>query len=327
MEEQAKNALNFPKRVGYACLNTELRAQKPTVFCSRTARLVTMEQQGIELVKELGRRNVVDLLQIMDWNEQHGIRFLRMSSDMFPFASHLQWGYTLEYCTDELAAVGQLAKRYGHRLTTHPGQTNNLGSPHENVVLSTMRDLEYHAEMMDRMGLDQDSVMIIHMGGKYDGKAATMERFAQRFADLSKTAQDRLVLENDEYCYNVEELLPLCETLKIPLVFDYHHHSLNPGTQPVDDLLQRVKASWKERGITQKMHYSESNSDAVTKAQRRKHSKLVKSMPMCGSDVDLMIEAKGKEQAVLELDKIYKFLVPLSGNDAEDFSVEDYESK
>jgi hypothetical protein len=92
---------------------------------------------------------------------------MRMSSEMFPFASHPVYGYSLEYCAEELAAVGALAKKYGHRLTTHPGQFTQIGSPKPDVVTNAIRDLSYHCEMIDRMGLGKDSVMIIHVRSVY----------------------------------------------------------------------------------------------------------------------------------------------------------------
>lgn len=104
-----------------------------------------------------------DLLKLIEWNEANRIRFMRMSSEMFPFASHPVYGYSLEYCADDLKAVGDLAKKYDHRLTTHPGQFTQLGSPKDGVVENAVRDLKYHCEMMDRMGLGKDSVMIIHV--------------------------------------------------------------------------------------------------------------------------------------------------------------------
>ena len=78
---------------------------------------------------------------------------------MFPFASHLQHGYDLEYAKDELKVrrtslfrparllmrvqkAGDLAKRLGHRLTTHPGQFTQLASPKEAVVDASVRELE-----------------------------------------------------------------------------------------------------------------------------------------------------------------------------------------
>lgn len=51
---------------------------------------------------------------------------MRLSSEMFPFASHGEYGYDLEYADKELKAAGDLANKYGHRVTTHPGQVGNL---------------------------------------------------------------------------------------------------------------------------------------------------------------------------------------------------------
>ena len=306
---------NFPERIGYACLNTILRKQTPTVFCSRTCRMSTvlgkesiLQGSGIDYLKSLGRQNVQDLLKMILWNEENGISFMRMSSDMFPFASHENLGYTLDYCKEDLEKVGELAKKLGHRLTTHPGQTNNLGSPHRSVILSTQRDLIYHASMMDLMKLPRDSVMIIHGGGTYNNKEETLKRFKIEFLLLPENVQKRIVLENDEICYNAEELLPLCEELEIPLVFDWHHHNLNPGTLKLDVILSRIRNIWDKRGIRQKMHYSESRTGvSITSsvAERRAHSDYVKDIKSYASDCDLMIEAKMKEQAVFAIYEKY----------------------
>ena len=109
-------------RLGYACLNTVLRALKPDpVFCSRTCRIDTIKKFGLEHCKELGRKNAEDLSRLIQvrcactacmraygspivhqWNEENNIKFLRVSSEMFPFASHSIYGYTLEYAEKEL---------------------------------------------------------------------------------------------------------------------------------------------------------------------------------------------------------------------------------
>lgn len=82
---------------------------------------------------------------------------------MFPFASHLVHGYSLEYCSDLLAKAGALANKYDHRLTTHPGQFTQLGSPNPAVVESSLRELEYNCEMLDLMGIGVDGVMVVHV--------------------------------------------------------------------------------------------------------------------------------------------------------------------
>lgn len=112
----------FKGRLGYACLNTILRAADPPVFCSRTCRIATLKEKGLDYAKELALQNVRDLKKMVEWNEENGIRFMRISSEMFPFASHKEWGYDLAFAEKELREAGDTAKRLGHRLTTHPGQ-------------------------------------------------------------------------------------------------------------------------------------------------------------------------------------------------------------
>jgi UV DNA damage endonuclease len=82
---------------------------------------------------------------------------------MFPFASHGVYGYSLEYCASLLARAGELANKYGHRLTAHPGQFTQLGSPKSQVIEASVRELEYHCEMLDRMGVGPDGVLIVHV--------------------------------------------------------------------------------------------------------------------------------------------------------------------
>ncbi|KAJ7933764.1 UV-endonuclease UvdE-domain-containing protein [Mycena leptocephala] len=306
----SKKETTFKGRLGYACLNTVLRNKKPAkdaVFSSRTCRLDSIKKNGIEWVKDLGRKNVEDLLTMIQWNEDNNIRFMRMSSEMFPFASHAVHGYSLEYCAPLLARVGELAKRFGHRLTAHPGQYTQLGSPKPEVVASSVRELEYHCEMMDRMGLGVDSVMIIHGGGMYDDKNATLGRVKKTIKEvLSQRARARLVLENDEMCYNADDLLPLCEELDVPLVFDYHHDALFPSSIPPSEIIKRANVIWTRRGIKPKQHLSEARPGAITLMERRAHADRCESLPDdLPDDMDLMIEAKDKEQAVLHLYRIY----------------------
>lgn len=254
---------------------------------------------------------------MLRWNEKYGIKFMRLSSEMFPFASHEEYGYKLApFAADVLAEAGKVAGDLGHRLTTHPGQYTQIASPRQEVVVAAFRDLEYHDEMLSLLKLpeqmDRDAVMILHMGGRYGDKAATLDRFRQNYAKLSDGVKRRLVLENDDVSWSVHDLLPICEELNIPLVLDYHHHniifdpSLREGTLDITSLYDRIAKTWTRKNIKQKMHYSEPTADAVTPRDRRKHSARVKTLPPCAADMDLMIEAKDKEQAVFELMRTFR---------------------
>ena len=255
---------------------------------------------------------------MLRWNDRYGIKFMRLSSEMFPFASHPDYGYNLApFASEALAEAGRVAAELGHRLTTHPGQFTQLGSPRKQVIDNAFRDLEYHAELLDLLKLppqqDRDAVMILHMGGIFGDKPATLDRFRENYVKLPQNVKNRLVLENDDVCYSVHDLLPICEELNIPLVLDFHHHNIifdadqiREGTKDIMDLFPRILATWRRKVITPKMHYSEPTPAAITGRQRRKHSARVKTLPPCPPDMDLMIEAKDKEQAVFELMRIFK---------------------
>lgn len=294
----------FTGRLGYACLNTELRAQKPSVFCSRTCRLATAREKGRSLLFSLALANARDLLTMIEWNEAHSIRFMRISSELCPFASHPEMGYEVKNVpglVEALRAVGATAKRFGHRLTMHPGQFTQLASPRIGVFTNALRDLRYQCDILNLIDMGPDSVMIIHMGGMYGDKEATLQRFKDRWSDVPLDIQQRLVLENDELCYSVDDLLEVCEQLSIPLVLDWHHASIFPSKNKPEIDWPRIKTIWDHRGIRPKQHYSESRPGANSIMERRAHSARVAKMPPSIGAVDLMIEAKDKEQAVLQL--------------------------
>ncbi|KAF8476942.1 UV-endonuclease UvdE-domain-containing protein [Kalaharituber pfeilii] len=307
-------------RLGFACLNTYLRYSNPPVFCSRTCRLDTILKQGLQgqkFVEAIGLANTRDLTKLIHWNERYGIKFLRISSEMFPFASHIKYGYSLDFAKDNLAEAGRVAMKYGHRLTAHPGQYTQLGSPRKEVVENAVRDLKYHCQMLSFLGLegqaDRDAVMIIHMGGVFGDKAATLQRFKENYTNcVDEEAKRRLVLENDDMAWSVHDLLPVCQELNIPLVLDWHHHnivhdpSVREGSLDILPLMDQIKETWTRKRITQKQHYSEPRDGTVSNHDRRRHSARVKTLPPCEDKMDLMIEAKDKEQAVFALMRKFK---------------------
>ncbi len=292
--------------LGYACLNTVLRWQDPAIFSSRTARIKTMDEQGPDYIKELGRLNARDMIPMILWNEENNIKFMRLSSEVFPFASHEKYGYSLKYAEKELRAAGDLAKKLGHRLTMHPGQFTQLGSNRPEVIEASIRDLTSHCEMLDLMGMGKDSVMIIHGGGTFGDREATLNRIRENYIRLPQNVKGRLVLENDEMAWSTEELLPLCKELDIPLVFDFHHDLLRPSSRPPSELLPEIQAIWHKKGIRPKYHLSEPRPGSSNLRERRAHSDRCGFLPPdLPADAHLMIEAKDKEQAVLELYRIY----------------------
>ena len=266
--------------------------------------------RGQAFVESIGLANARDIVKILRWNDRYGIKFFRLSSEMFPFASHKEYGYKLApFASEALAEAGRVVAELGHRVSVHPGQFTQLGSPKGEVVENSFRDLEYHSEMLQLLKLppqqDRDAVMILHMGGTFGDKATTLDRFRENYLKLPEDVKNRLVLENDDVSWSVHDLLPICEELNIPLVLDFHHHNIifdssqvREGTLDIMGLFDRIKATWTRKNITQKMHYSEPLPTAITNHERRKHNDRVVTLPPCDPTMDLMIEAKDKEQAV-----------------------------
>ncbi|TVY37588.1 UV-damage endonuclease, partial [Lachnellula occidentalis] len=338
--------LPWKGRLGYACLNTYLRFSNPPVFTSRTCRIASIVEhrhplkdpsqpehatknrpdksqpasieRGQRYVEELCLANVRDLPKMFRWNDKYGIKFMRLSSEMFPFASHAEYGYKLApFASEALAEAGKVAAELGHRVSTHPGQFTQLGSPRAEVIANAVRDLDFHDEMLSLLKLpeqeDRNAVIILHLGGTFGDKAATLDRFRENYKTLSPSVKMRIVLENDDVSYSVHDLLPICEELSIPLCLDFHHHNiifdssqLREGTLDIMSLYPRIKATWDRKNIKQKMHYSEGCPEAITGRQRRKHNPRPILLPPCANDMDLMIEAKDKEQAVFELMRTFK---------------------
>ena len=65
-----------------------------------------------------------------------------------------------------------------------------------------------------------NAVMVVHGGGMYGNKKATIERWKVNYHRLPEVVKRYLVLENCEKCYSVEDLLPICQACNIPLVYD-----------------------------------------------------------------------------------------------------------
>lgn len=307
--------------LGYACINTELRERG--VFTNRTLRKATLEDKGYDYLSTLIIQNLQDLYNILQWNESSGIRFFRLSSEIFPFWSHPDLGYDVEDLPNAniiislLRDIGDYATKHNHRLTTHPGPYNVLASPNPSVVSKTIAELECHSLMFDYMGFTPSvyNKINIHVGGAYGDPSSALQRFCDNFKLLSPNLQARLTVENDDRAnlYSTQDLYNgVHKVIGIPIVFDYHHHIFNTGGLSEQEALELAVSTWPS-DIIPVVHYSESKSihsglDKPTPA----HSDLVYGPVNCyGLEVDIMIEAKHKELALKCLEISLQNTIPI----------------
>ena len=287
--------------IGYACINMTLGEQTPRITTNRSMVKKTFTQKGISYASELALQNSRDLFEIIKWNVANGIKLFRISSDMLPWASE----YNVEDMPDFtkisniLKGCGTYAKDNGLRLTSHPGPFNVLVSPNPKVVENTIKDLELHGKLFDLLGLELSpyNKINIHCNGVYGDKFAAMDRFCENFKRLSPSVQKRLTVENDDKAsmYSVDDLVYIHNKIGIPIVFDYHHHQFCTGGLTEEEALVKAISTW-PKGITPVVHYSESKEGAKPQA----HSDYINSLPNTYKlNVDIMVEAKAKELAIL----------------------------
>ena len=285
--------------LGYACINMSLGKKVTT---NRTMIKRTFLEKGLDYVSDCVIQNVADLEQIIDWNEQNGIKMYRMSSDMMPWATEYQFEQLKDW--NEISIIlkrcGEKATKYGQRLSFHPGPFNVLVSPKEAVVQNTINDLEVHGRLMDAMGLSKTAYnkINIHCNGVYGDKKSAMDRFIDNFKLLSNSVKSRLTIENDDKAsmYSVKDLMYIHNAIKIPIVFDYHHHTFNTGNQSEQEALELAMSTW-PKGITPAVHYSESKMGSKPQA----HSDYIERIPETyGNIVDIMVEAKQKDLSIIK---------------------------
>ena len=294
-------------KLGYACINSTLQAAGG-ITTNRGMRQKTFNEKGLPYVSELALQNVKDLENIVKWNEEMGIKLFRMSSDLFPWMTFYEFEQLPDYPMIDvyLKNIGALADKYGQRLTFHPSHFNALGSPNPIVVEKAVKELNKHGEIMDIMGLSNTvyNKINIHVGGAYGDKEATLKRWIKSYYLLDDSTQKRLTIENDDKAnmYSVKELYKgISEQCGVPIVFDYYHHKFCTGGLTEQEALELAAKTW-PKGITPCCHYSESRReehlDESIRAQA--HSDLISGIiESYGLDIDVVVEAKHKELAVL----------------------------
>ena len=306
------------KNYGYACINMQLSNpqdygghKNDRITTNRSMIKRTFQERGIEYASSLSLQNILDLKKVLEWNVEHGIKFFRLSSNVFPWASEYQLCDMPDYeaIWDACETAGNYAKKHGIRLTSHPGPFNKLASPKERVFENTKRDLEIHGELFDMLGLPRDhyAKINIHVGAAYGNKPVALDTFVRNFERLPESITSRLTVENDDRqsLYSTKELYEgLYHRTGIPIVFDYHHHTFCTGDLTEKQALELAISTWGK--IKPVVHYSESRAEEKKdpKIRAHAHSDYV-SGPVddYGYDLDVMIEAKAKELALFGLQK------------------------
>ncbi len=294
-------------RFGYVANALGLWNASPSKALTFTRYSALPKEERMDKLKEVTAQNLHHTKRILHYNIAHEIELYRFSSSLVPLATHpeVSWDFISPF-RQEWEELGNLVKNFRLRTSFHPNQFTLFTSPREDVTKNAVKDMEYHYAMLEAMGITEQSIINIHIGGAYGDKKTTLKRFHENFKSLPSHIKKRTTLENDDKTYNIEETLLTCEKEKVSMILDYHHHIANDGGHEVTPFLERIFATWTVSNLIPKVHLSSpktekafrSHADFVSLDFVRPFLDCAKELDQ---DFDIMIEAKQKDFAMQKL--------------------------
>ncbi|MFB5283504.1 UV DNA damage repair endonuclease UvsE [Peribacillus sp. Hz7] len=294
-------------RFGYVANATCLWEASPAKTLTFKRFTTLGEEEGLAKLLNVTKQNIENTRRILYYNTAHQIELYRLSSSIVPLATHpdIEWDFVTPF-EQEWKELGDWITQHALRVSFHPNQFTLFTSPQPHITKNAVKDMTFHYRMLEAMGIEKQSYINIHVGGAYGDKIAATARFHENLKQLPQQVKAQMTLENDDKTYTALETFHICQKEQIPLVFDYHHHMANLCEVPLTDLLYDVFCTWKHTNVVPKIHISSPKSETTF----RSHADFVdieflkplfKALQELGQDVDFMIEAKMKDQAMLKL--------------------------
>jgi UV DNA damage endonuclease len=291
-------------RWGLCCIFREA----PIKFRRTTAKYLTRlsPDERMRHLSTICLHNARSLLEALQFCQENGINAFRINSQILPLKTHPQLGYKIKALPQSTEIINAFKKcklycrQHNLRTSFHPDQFILLSSPNPKVTRRSIADLRYQAEVAEWVGAD---VINIHAGGAYGNKEEALKRLVKRIRGLPQNVRQRLTLENDDRLYTPRDLMPVCEKLGIPLVYDLHHHRCLPDGRNIEDTTHRALKTWNREPL---FHIS-SPLKSWRDGNPRNHHDYInpKDFPelWLNLDITVEVEAKAKELAVLKLIK------------------------
>ncbi|MCI5677688.1 MAG: UV DNA damage repair endonuclease UvsE [Candidatus Faecisoma sp.] len=250
------------------------------------------------------KSNLEALSNIIDYNIKNNIHFYRLTSKLIPLATKVKFDYIKKYKKyyDE---IGKKIEKNNIRIDVHPDQFCVLNSTKKEVLDNSFEILKYHYNILEALHI-KNKIIVLHVGSSVFGKTNSIKRFINNFNKLPIYIQKCIAIENDDKIYNVDDCLDLCNKLNIPFILDYHHHICNHINMNID--YEKILKTWT---IKPKMHFSSPKNK--TKKDFRSHHDYIEPLDFINFintlpfDVDIMLEAKAKDEALFRLTRQLKY--------------------
>lgn len=314
---------NMIVRLGYVAISKTMEVT--TSHTMTYTSYVASNKDNTKLDKII-KSNLKSLDLLIDYNIKNNIHFYRLTSKLIPLATHkdVDFDYVDKY-KDEFNNIGKKIKSNNMRVDTHPDQFAVLNSTRKEVVDNTYRILKYHYNILKLLGIDP--VIILHVGSSEFGKKSSISRFINNFSKLDQLLQKSIVVENDDKVYDVLDVLELCNKINVPFVLDYHHYICNNSSNiDIKDYMSKIFSTW--NGKIPKIHFSSPKSKS--KKEFRSHSdyidvfefiKFIEMLKPFNTDVDIMLEAKEKDDALFRLVRQLKLYTDYKFIDESSFEI------
>lgn len=283
-------------RIGYPCINTGIGCTANSTFRLSSYCAARMMQAITN--------NISCLFKMLEYNSRNGLLFFRIGSGFVPFASHpvCRFAWQRHFIRD-FRRLGVFAKNRGFRISMHPDQFVVLNSPNKKTVSKSVKEIEYHCALLDIMGLGRDAKVQVHVGGLYSDRDAAISRFCRTYRLLSPCVRKRLVIENDERLFPLQDCIQISRKTGVPVVFDSFHHECNNNGEPVRKALEAAAGTWKKSDGMPMVDYSSQQKGRKTGA----HASTIKTahfssflQETAGMDFDIMLEIKDKQKSALK---------------------------
>lgn len=297
-------------RLGYVAMAIDLRDCSPSgTVTVKAYNKLPDDDFRMNKLRRVAKKNIHNTLRILRYNQDYNIKVYRFTSKLIPLATHplvSHWDYTEDF-KEELRELGDFVKKNEFRVSAHPDHYTLLNSKSEDVVKKSIIDLDYHVKLFEAMGLeDYKYKLVLHIGGLYKNKKDSIERFKENFIKLPDRIKNRIILENDDKSYTATDVLQICNDLNVPMVVDIHHHNCKNDGENIQDLLPYIFDTWNNESFNPKIHFSSpkssrefrSHADDIDLKEFHAFLDIAKKV---GRDFDVMLEAKNKNIALINL--------------------------
>ena len=280
-------------RLGYACICNSIEEHMHTIT-------YTNYLKDKNKINDIVKQNFEVLKKILTYNNKNNIHFYRLSSNFIPCASIIEYDYPNIF-KKEFKEISKLIKG---RFDMHLSEYCILNSTNKEVVKRSIDEIKYHYKLLKSFKVKPN--LIIHIGSKSFGKENSITRFINNFNKLPNYLKNTLLIENDDKVFNVEDTLKLCQKIKRPMVLDVHHHNCNKTEKDLSNYLNEIFNTW---DTTPKIHFSSPKN----KKDFRAHNDYINSdefinfIKLIDRDIDIMLEAKAKDDALFRLVRELKY--------------------